>query len=71
MLTSYESASLNHGIISTNLSLILPSVSGALDFKRVLERMANISSTDCDFCIQYLLSNFCVMIRSPTVLELL
>ena len=57
--TSYKSASLNRGIISTSLSLILPSVSGALD----LERMADISSTDCDFCIKYLLSNFRVTIR--------
>jgi len=62
-LTSYESASLNRGIISTSLSLILPSVSDALDFRRVLERTADISGTDCDCCIQYLLSNFRVMIR--------
>jgi len=31
--------------------------------RRVLERMADIPSTDCDFCIQYLPSNFRVMIR--------
>ena len=30
---------------------------------RVLERMADMSSTDCDFCVKYLLSNFRVMIR--------
>ena len=31
--------------------------------RRVLERVAYISSTDCGFCIKYLLSNFRVMIR--------
>ena len=31
--------------------------------RHVLERMADISSTDCDFCIKYLLSNFRVVIK--------
>ena len=31
--------------------------------RRVLERMVDISSTDCDFCIKYLLSNFRVVIK--------
>ena len=38
--------------------------------RRVLERMAGISSTDCDFSVKYLLSNFRVMIREPTVFDL-
>ena len=63
MLTSYDSALLNRAIISTSLSLILPSVSGALHFRFVLKRRADILSTDYDFCIKYLLSNFRVMIR--------
>ena len=62
-LTSYESALLNHGIISTSLSLILPPVNGALDFRLVLKRRADILSTDYDFCIKYLFSNCYVMIR--------
>ena len=56
--TSYDSALLNGGIISTSLSLILLSVSGALDFRLVLKRRTDILSTDYDFCIKYLLSNF-------------
>ena len=31
--------------------------------ERIFERMMDISSTDCDFCIKYLLLNFRVMIR--------
>jgi len=50
MWTSRENALLNRGITSTSLSLILPSDSGAHDFRLVFEKKADTLSTNYNIC---------------------